>query len=239
MWHVTRKALIPHIWRLLAACQAKRCKLQKLHCIAEIRAHWVETKPFEIDNPRHHYQIAWQCRLCLYSCGGKVFWRFLGSLWVDKSRVLASGWMDENSTVRGIMKRSVSNRMGYRYVRTSMSQSTLRCKRGWNESQPCTYFARTRLITRTLCPRISPLWTSVTRHLSNRLAWLKENIAAPSIMYRFLPVGYKKDCFLRETIASWSWNNWNMTHVEMEISLSILEFSEDRPNGPGQSRESF
>ena len=29
-----------------------------LHCIAEIRAHWVETKPFEIDNPRHHYQIA-------------------------------------------------------------------------------------------------------------------------------------------------------------------------------------
>ena len=30
----------------------------KLHCIAEIRAYWVETKPFEIDNPRHHYQIA-------------------------------------------------------------------------------------------------------------------------------------------------------------------------------------
>ena len=31
---------------------------ERLHCIAEIRAHWVETKPFEIDNPRHHYQIA-------------------------------------------------------------------------------------------------------------------------------------------------------------------------------------
>ena len=30
----------------------------KLHCIVEIRAHWVETKPFEIDDPRHHYQIA-------------------------------------------------------------------------------------------------------------------------------------------------------------------------------------
>ena len=28
-----------------------------LHCIVEIRAHWVETKPFEIDNPRHHYPI--------------------------------------------------------------------------------------------------------------------------------------------------------------------------------------
>ena len=32
--------------------------VEKLHCIAEIRAHWVETKPLEIDNPRHHYQIA-------------------------------------------------------------------------------------------------------------------------------------------------------------------------------------
>ena len=27
-----------------------------LHCVAEIRAYWVETKPFEIDNPQHHYQ---------------------------------------------------------------------------------------------------------------------------------------------------------------------------------------
>ena len=29
-----------------------------LHCIAEIRTYWVETKPFEIDNPQHLYQIA-------------------------------------------------------------------------------------------------------------------------------------------------------------------------------------
>ena len=48
-------------------------KIVDLHCIAEIRAHWVETKPFDIDNPRHHYQIASQCRLCLYSRGGKIF----------------------------------------------------------------------------------------------------------------------------------------------------------------------
>ena len=33
-------------------------ELYNLHCNAQIRAHWVETKPFEIDNPRHHYQIA-------------------------------------------------------------------------------------------------------------------------------------------------------------------------------------
>ena len=33
-------------------------KKLKLHCIAEIRAYWVKPKPFEIDNPRHHYQIA-------------------------------------------------------------------------------------------------------------------------------------------------------------------------------------
>ena len=30
----------------------------ELHCIVEIRAYWVETKPFQINNPRHHYQIA-------------------------------------------------------------------------------------------------------------------------------------------------------------------------------------
>ena len=29
-----------------------------LHCIAEIRAYWVEPKPFQIDNAQHHYQIA-------------------------------------------------------------------------------------------------------------------------------------------------------------------------------------
>ena len=46
---------------------------KKLHCISEIRAHWVETKPFEIDNSRHHYQIALQCCLCLCSRGGKIF----------------------------------------------------------------------------------------------------------------------------------------------------------------------
>ena len=28
-----------------------RAILPHLHCIAEIRVHWVETKPFEIDNP--------------------------------------------------------------------------------------------------------------------------------------------------------------------------------------------
>ena len=32
--------------------------MRHLHCIAEIRAYWIETKPSEIDNPRHHYQIA-------------------------------------------------------------------------------------------------------------------------------------------------------------------------------------
>ena len=30
----------------------------KENCIAEIRAYWVEPKPCQIDNPRHHYQIA-------------------------------------------------------------------------------------------------------------------------------------------------------------------------------------
>ena len=67
-----------------------------------------EPKPSQIDNPRHHNQIAWQCCLCLCSCGGKIFKRFLGSAWVEKSRVSALGWMDDNSTMRGIMKRSVS-----------------------------------------------------------------------------------------------------------------------------------
>ena len=32
--------------------------LKILHCNAKIRSYWVETKPSEIDNPRHHYQIA-------------------------------------------------------------------------------------------------------------------------------------------------------------------------------------
>ena len=31
---------------------------RKLHCIAKFRVHRVETKPFEVDNSRHHYQIA-------------------------------------------------------------------------------------------------------------------------------------------------------------------------------------
>ena len=44
---------------------------KKLHCIAEIRAYWVETKPFEVDNSRHHYQIALQRCLCLCSRGGR------------------------------------------------------------------------------------------------------------------------------------------------------------------------
>ena len=43
-----------YIKEILSLCAFK----PKLHCIAEIRAHWIETKPFEIDNPRHHYQIA-------------------------------------------------------------------------------------------------------------------------------------------------------------------------------------
>ena len=48
-----------------------------IHCIAETRAYWVETKPFQIDNPRHHYQIAcW-----------KIFKRFFKSASVEKSRV--------------------------------------------------------------------------------------------------------------------------------------------------------
>ena len=33
------------------------------------------------------------------------------------------------------------------WVIRTCTQSTLRCKRGWNESQPCTSFARTRLIS--------------------------------------------------------------------------------------------
>ena len=40
---------------------------------AEIRVHWVETKPSEIDNPRHHYQTVSQRCLCLYSRRGKIF----------------------------------------------------------------------------------------------------------------------------------------------------------------------
>ena len=32
------------------------------------------------------------------------------------------------------------------WVIRTCTQSTLRCKRGWNESQPCTSFARTRLL---------------------------------------------------------------------------------------------
>ena len=111
----------------------------------------------------------------------------------------------------------------------TVSQRTLRCKRGSNESQPCTSFARTRLISSThaqLYPRIFPLWKSVPRprllakSILNGLVWLKENIVAPGIVYRFLPAGSEKDCFLRETIASC--NNWNITHDEMEISLSLI-----------------
>ena len=44
-----------------------------LHCIADVRAYCVETKPSEIDNPWHQYQIAWQRCLCLCSRGGKIF----------------------------------------------------------------------------------------------------------------------------------------------------------------------
>ena len=33
------------------------------------------------------------------------------------------------------------------WVIRTCTQSTLRCKRGWNESQPCTSFTRTRLIS--------------------------------------------------------------------------------------------
>ena len=80
------------------------------HYIAEIRAYWLETKPSEIDNPRHHSQITWQRCLCLCSRGGKIFWRFLRIAWVEKLRVWASGWTDDNSTVRRIMKRSVRNK---------------------------------------------------------------------------------------------------------------------------------
>ena len=29
-----------------------------IHCIAELRAHWAETKPFEVDNPRCHRQTS-------------------------------------------------------------------------------------------------------------------------------------------------------------------------------------
>ena len=36
--------------------------------------------------------------------------KILGSAWVEKSRVSALGWMDDNRTMRGIMKRSVSKR---------------------------------------------------------------------------------------------------------------------------------
>ena len=49
-------------------------------------------------------------------------------------------------------------------------------------------------------------------------------------MYPFLPVGSGKDCFLRETIASWK--NWNMTHDEMEVSFVpgfVGDFTENRP----------
>ena len=50
------------------------------------------------------------------------------------------------------------------WVIPTSTQTTLRCKRGWNESQPCTSFARTRLISsiyvyvRESCPyaRSSP-----------------------------------------------------------------------------------
>ena len=38
--------------------QAIIAGMAHLHCIAEIHAYWVETKLFQIDNPRHHYQIA-------------------------------------------------------------------------------------------------------------------------------------------------------------------------------------
>ena len=54
-------------------------QFSNLRCIAEIRAYWVETKPqhmpwtkpSEIDNPRHHYQIARQRCICLRSRGGR------------------------------------------------------------------------------------------------------------------------------------------------------------------------
>ena len=76
-----------------------------LHCIAEIRAYWVETKPFETDNPQHHYQIARQRCLCLCLRVGK-FSKDFSEVRVNKSRVSASGSMDDNSSVRGIMKRN-------------------------------------------------------------------------------------------------------------------------------------
>ena len=63
-----------------------------LHCIAEIRAYWVETKPFEIDNPRHHYQIAWQRCLCLCSRGGRFS--------KDFSEVRHVGWEVEGLSLR-------------------------------------------------------------------------------------------------------------------------------------------
>ena len=63
-----------------------------LHCIAEIRAHWVETKLFEIDNPRPRALdiitrlLDNAAFVCIHVVG-----RFLGSAWVEKWRVSASG----------------------------------------------------------------------------------------------------------------------------------------------------
>ena len=47
-------------------------------------------------------------------------------------------------------------------------------------------------------------------------------------MYHFLPVGSE---ILERNIPSW--NNWNMTHDEMEVSF-VAYFTEDtgRPSGP-------
>ena len=39
-------------------CKVPSVMMRHLHCIAEIRVYWIETKPFQIDNPRHHHQIA-------------------------------------------------------------------------------------------------------------------------------------------------------------------------------------
>ena len=109
--------------------------------------------------------------------------------------------------------------MGYTYVRTCVRPCL---KAPWDANETEMSLSPVHLLPERGC--LQGLFVQESRpygHLSNRLAWLKENTAAPGIMYLFLPVGYKKDCFLRETIASWSWNNWNMTHVEIEISLSL------------------
>ena len=133
--------------------------------------------------------------------------------------------------------RKLGNLMSYTYVRTcfnapwdaneaemSLIPAHLLPNGGWFKA-PC-FFAFIIWESRPyghLSPGQIPCKTDFL------LVWLKKNFVAQGIILLIA----SENTFLRETIASR--NSWNMTHDKMEIADS----TEDRPNLPRQSRESF